>query len=431
FRKDLGKRGSFGGKESETDDIKHDPVIFVHGVSDIAGNKMKALAELYKESGYTEAELYSTTYASGSKKNPLQWTMYSMRCNYVKQIRALILAVRFYTRRNVDVVAFSLGVPIARKAILGAKNIVKKSTFNIKNLLGTCVETEENLGGSLSHYIDTFVGISGPNHGMVFKVAGLPLATCALGILPICDHVIGLYSGLCPLESEFLDDINRKYHYEGNRVYSIYSHADEKIGYKVCNKVRNNLQSNNCIFSLLLTKPSLVTSFIEGEDGHKSFRNLLHDDTLRTTHELQISMIQGRFESVNSDVIPKKHNIEALRYKQLNNITSSGTTTSTPVDPEKIQFTELSVSDKELSDAIIDKTSIVEPQEQNIHSIRRFFRERENEPRDQVLPISSNVPQHLTETSSFYQNTSEIHDTTDTNVAEEGGYHTRISFELQ
>lgn len=34
-------------------------------------------------------------------------------------MRALIVAVRLYTGRAVDVVGYSLGVPVSRKAILG------------------------------------------------------------------------------------------------------------------------------------------------------------------------------------------------------------------------------------------------------------------------------------------------------------------------
>ncbi|VDM84052.1 unnamed protein product [Strongylus vulgaris] len=53
-----------------------------------------------------------------------------MKCSYVKQIRSLIIAVRQYTGTQVDVIAYSMGSPIARKAILG----------------GQCVDTREILG---------------------------------------------------------------------------------------------------------------------------------------------------------------------------------------------------------------------------------------------------------------------------------------------
>ncbi|VDM59926.1 unnamed protein product, partial [Angiostrongylus costaricensis] len=240
---DLGKIGSFGGKENDSDEIENDPVIFVHGASDVAGSKMKVLADQYKvcclENRATLKQSYTPLHMVTEHREIL-FNGLCIRCDVnslSRHIRALILAVRFYARRNVDIVAFSLGVPITRKAILGGKN----------NIFRICFDTKENLGVPLTRYIDTFVGISGPNHGMTFKVAGLPVPTCALGTLPICDKVIGLYSGLCPMESDFLHDINGKYHYEGDRVYSIYSHADEKIGYKVCNKVSSEFWRNNAI----------------------------------------------------------------------------------------------------------------------------------------------------------------------------------------
>ncbi|KHN78416.1 hypothetical protein Tcan_02840 [Toxocara canis] len=74
-------------------------------------------------------------------------------------VRMLIVAVHFYTGRAVNVVAFSLGVPISRKAIMG----------------GRCVETDEDLGDPLTPFIETFVGVSGPNHGAKFEACFLLL----------------------------------------------------------------------------------------------------------------------------------------------------------------------------------------------------------------------------------------------------------------
>ena len=45
-------------------------------------------------------------------------------------LRSLIIAVRQYTGTRVDVIAYSMGAPITRKAILG----------------GQCVDTREILG---------------------------------------------------------------------------------------------------------------------------------------------------------------------------------------------------------------------------------------------------------------------------------------------
>lgn len=46
----------------------------------------------------------------------------------MKVVRALIVAVRLYTGRAVDVIGYSLGVPVSRKAILGGS--LKIPPFN-------------------------------------------------------------------------------------------------------------------------------------------------------------------------------------------------------------------------------------------------------------------------------------------------------------
>ncbi|CAI5454857.1 unnamed protein product [Caenorhabditis angaria] len=257
-RTELGDNGSFGGKHSEDDEIVRDPVIFIHGVSDVAGGKMHNLAAKYRKKGYTDGELYGTSYGEGNRNNPLAWTEYSMRCEHVKQIRTLILAVRYYTLRDVDIVAYSLGVPIARKAILG----------------GACVDTKEDLGAPLTNYIDSFVGVAGPNHGIALQIAGISIPGCVIGaipILPICSRVIGLYSGLCPTESQFLTDINDVEHYEGRHVFSIYTRTDNWIGYEVCGQ---------------------ITARIPGEDSHKSYKKYNHDQILENTWDVQMRMIE-------------------------------------------------------------------------------------------------------------------------------------------
>ncbi|VBB34789.1 unnamed protein product [Acanthocheilonema viteae] len=153
-RAELGRSGSFGGKQYRNQRLTKDPIIFVHGVSNTAGEQPFIGAQYFIASGYNWSELYATTYANGAQGNPTQWTSYTMDCRYVKQVRGLIVSVRLYTGRAVDVIAYSLGVPVARKAILG----------------GLCVDTRENLGGPLTNAIDTFVGIAGPNHGVMLKV---------------------------------------------------------------------------------------------------------------------------------------------------------------------------------------------------------------------------------------------------------------------
>lgn len=151
-----------------------------------------------------------------------------MECSYVKAVRALIVAVRLYTGRAVDVIGYSLGVPVSRKAILG----------------GRCVDTGEDLGAPLTKFVDTYVGVAGPNHGIALQVGGIQIPGCVFSIIPVCNQRTGLYSGFCPSESEFLQDINRVMGYEGENRFSIYSRADQTVGHTVCSRVglKNHFQ---------------------------------------------------------------------------------------------------------------------------------------------------------------------------------------------
>ncbi|KAL6734512.1 hypothetical protein Aduo_005044 [Ancylostoma duodenale] len=254
-RRDLAGKGSFGGKADRSERLRNQPIVFVHGVSDTAGEKMMQAANWFKAKGYKNSELYSTTYFNGAQGNPLKWVEYGMRCEYVKQVRALIVATRLYTGRAVDVIAFSLGVPVSRKAILG----------------GRCVDSGEYLGGPLTKYIDTFVGVAGPNHGISLQVGGVAIPGCVFSVIPVCNQVTGLYSGFCPSESEFLQDINSQVGYEGKHIFTIHSKKDQIVGHIVCNR---------------------VTSQIAGQMGEKVFENLNHDDTFHTSHSVQLAMVR-------------------------------------------------------------------------------------------------------------------------------------------
>ncbi|ETN76872.1 triacylglycerol lipase [Necator americanus] len=331
FRSDLGNTGSFGGKTNENDTIVNDPVIFVHGVSDVAGLKMQAVASHYRAFGYTDGELYSTSYGYGARLNPLQWTLYSMKCEHVKQ------------------------------------------------------------------------------------VAGLTVPACALGTLPICDRVVGLYSGLCPLESEFLNDINRNHHYEGKLVYTIYSHIDEKIGYKVCDK---------------------VTSSINGEDDHKSFRNLNHDETLDTTYGLQISMIQGRFGGRTQNGVGETNSTDSdvKQIDSLNNVSIHNETISLDEggglnvsNIEVQQKTDVTQSSK------LEKEEYDDSQLNNIDKIRRFFHEQKYDLlNDDRITSFSSVDSSNNEVGPLFtdENTKKPNSSNNTDNVGTSGYHTRISFRI-
>ena len=67
------------------------------------------------------------------------------------------------------------------------------------------MDTGEYLGRPLSKFIDTFVGVAGPNHGVNVKLAGVSVPACVLALIPVCNPDTGLYSGACPAKSRFLD----------------------------------------------------------------------------------------------------------------------------------------------------------------------------------------------------------------------------------
>lgn len=48
YRSDLQTIGSFGGREFENETLTHNPVVFVHGVNNVAGEMMRNAAEYYK-----------------------------------------------------------------------------------------------------------------------------------------------------------------------------------------------------------------------------------------------------------------------------------------------------------------------------------------------------------------------------------------------
>lgn len=209
------ENGSFGGLLSDDDCIKKEPVVFIHGNSDQAlgglyGGWSEQLAYFISK-GYRSAELYATTYG-----HPLQElsTDYYHRKSDLLQIRHFLEAVISYTKvEKIDIIAHSLGVTMARRAILG----------------GIELDSEGNaydLGEPLTAYIDSFVGIAGANQG---------LSSCAYSITPICSSSLGLYPGWWSGysvndQSQFIQTINEKKRYEGDYLFSIWSVSDLILG---------------------------------------------------------------------------------------------------------------------------------------------------------------------------------------------------------
>lgn len=214
--------GSYGGKASASDTVTKQPVIFVHGNSDkaigtgVAGQTgWNASIEYFLAHGYKTSELYATTWGPASAAlSPYQYHSKT----YVMKVRKLIEAVKAYTGASkVDVIAHSMGVTLARKAILGgsASDALEGGSYQV--------------GASLKSSVDTFVGIAGANRG---------LTSCYLTgpSTPTCGSTNGLYPGYLAGffvlgRSAFLDDLLAQSSFEGSYRYAIFSTADEVIGY--------------------------------------------------------------------------------------------------------------------------------------------------------------------------------------------------------
>ena len=215
--------GSYGGRAFAGQGVVNHPVIFIHGNSDSAlgtGSPLatgwRASIEYFKTQGYTSAELYATTWGPANAAFSSQ--QYHSK-DYLTRLRAFITAVKTYTGASkVDVVTHSMGVTLMRKAIKGGSGN--------DALAGGAY----NLGGSLTSWVDTFVGIAGANRGLTACYLSGPTT-------PTCGSTNGFYPGYLvggfgPYGvSSFLVDLAATSHYEGTYVYSMWSSADEVIGY--------------------------------------------------------------------------------------------------------------------------------------------------------------------------------------------------------
>ncbi|GMT02976.1 hypothetical protein PENTCL1PPCAC_25150, partial [Pristionchus entomophagus] len=231
-RPDFGNDGSYGGGKGT---VSRRPVIIVHGVTNTAMT-FKFVRNFLLKSNYTDEEIYGTTWGDGGRRFIL-WVR--LECQYIKQVRVLIQSVVDFTGSKVDVLAYSMGSPISRKAILG----------------GNC--GPEDIGPPLTDLIETFVGVAGANYGS-------DLCFVSFGI---CNTENGLHC-----ESKMLSHINTQpAKYEARRVYAIYSTADNKVGLDCC--------GTNC-------------SMIPHSDGQFIFDRWDHDQIMYETLELQLDLIK-------------------------------------------------------------------------------------------------------------------------------------------
>uniref|UniRef100_A0A7E4VIS0 Lipase n=1 Tax=Panagrellus redivivus TaxID=6233 RepID=A0A7E4VIS0_PANRE len=272
-RTDFGAKGSFGGRQSASDKINNQPVVFIHGNSDTAlttglsSPGWEASISYFLSHGYSSAELYATSWGDNSALNAASRTH---DCDTVIRIRKFLEAVIAYTNATkIDVITHSMGVTLGRKAIKGGQ---------LKTSSKTC-----NLGSALTNQVDTYVGISGANYG---------LCNCEGGseyIEATCSGVNGFWPGnSCgfnmldcggvmipcgePTYSSFLEDLNSDPNKEGTYIYSMYSLMDEVIMYE-CQ---------------VWGRP---TPLIPGSTGQKTYATYGHYETKSLTADDQYNMV--------------------------------------------------------------------------------------------------------------------------------------------
>ncbi|KAI6176645.1 Lipase domain containing protein [Aphelenchoides bicaudatus] len=261
-RPDIGPNGSFGGKVSSSERLHNEPVIFIHGTGDAALHTQAPAAtgwsrsiQYFLEQNYTSGELYATTWACTGNVMDSYTTMHT--CSFLLTLRRFIEAVISYTgARKVDVIAHSVGVPFARKVLKG----------------GDIVATDGNcsLGPPLGRFVDTFLGISGPNFGLcVCQLAQTVPAWCnALdGLYPgySCDDQLlcGYTSGECSQRdySNFLEKLNNNPEREAEHIYAMWSDLDEVVLTKTWGKPTSRI-------------PGMNGRWVSDRNGHVAMKDL-------------------------------------------------------------------------------------------------------------------------------------------------------------
>jgi hypothetical protein len=213
---DVSGPAGYGGRTKAGQKLKHKPLILVHGNSDQAvGGKLggwSGVIDGFKKAGYTSAEIYAVSWGPADSYQAVY--QYHSRA-YLERIRGFIQAVLAYTGADkADVVGHSMGVTLARKAIVGG---------GASDALGG---GSYDLGPALTDRVDTFVGIAGGNLG---------LSTCYFTgpSTPTCGATNGFYPGTAPGGfglSLFLAELLEHPHEEAGWTGSIWSPDDEILG---------------------------------------------------------------------------------------------------------------------------------------------------------------------------------------------------------
>lgn len=256
--------GSLGGGvvTRETNDR---PVVLVHGLNNEAGSFWKIVRDM-TAAGFPHELLFATTWGRGVEQMNLN---VALSCGHVRHIRRFIEAVLKYTgAKQIDIIGYSMGSPLARKAILGGK----------------CVDDPNvALGPSLQSRVHTYISVAGANQGSHL---------CMLPFFDICNMNTGL---MC--NSKFLQDINWFKNYESTyKSFNLASTGDFVVGYMACGKKAS-----------------------EFPGGHEyKLDNLNHEQTEFDTAAIQLKMLREGTPGVSKSRPAAK---EAEEKKQKNSFT--------------------------------------------------------------------------------------------------------------
>ncbi|CAJ0957112.1 unnamed protein product, partial [Mesorhabditis belari] len=276
-RQDYKTKGSFGGKSAQNPASTKTPVIFIHGNSDSALHSSKTATgwdntiSLFLSKGYTEADLYATSWGD---TNALNANGRTHNCSNVLRLRRFVEAVLKYTGApKVSFITHSMGVTLGRKLIKGGP---------ISASDGNC-----DVGAALTKNVDVYVGLSGANYGLcTCEASGALYPTCNKddGLWPgdscgfnlyVCGESPLLYPCSGPTYSKFLTALNTDSTREGAYVFSAWSFADDLILFG----------------DMVWGRP---TSLIPRSDDHKTYLTYGHMATKEETADDQYEMVVNK-----------------------------------------------------------------------------------------------------------------------------------------
>lgn len=270
----FGETGSFGGKVFSEEKLGNTPIVFIHGNSDSAlkfgdGPFQSGWDEILKyfmSKDYTLAELYGITYGDRNISNSY---IRHFNCQNVQLHRRFLEFVLHYTKaKQINIVAHSMGVSIARKAIQGGEFVTKTESCDI--------------GPNLSHRIGTFIALASANYGM---------CPCQHAFaFPACGMETGFFPGTCPEMTCSSQDVNIS-ETCGEVPYSNYLMNLNNSGKKDASFVASLWSDDDEI----LGKGNMVwgrqTSLVPHSDMRKIYSDLKHNDVKLLTAEDQYNII--------------------------------------------------------------------------------------------------------------------------------------------